>query len=106
MTDERFERWIALLLRAGVLSAAAVVAIGEIGFLVNYGYTVENFRVFPQNREHETEWIRVIRLGLMILIATPVARVALSIFAFALERDWIYVAITILVLAILLYGLL
>ena len=40
------------------------------------------------------------------VVATPVARVALSAVAFARERDGIYVAITLVVLALLLGSLL
>jgi uncharacterized membrane protein len=47
----------------------------------------------------------VIQLGLLVLIATPVARVVFSIAGFTLERDWTYVVITAIVLAILLYSL-
>ena len=47
----------------------------------------------------------VIALGLVILIATPFARVAVSILAFALERNWRYVVVTASVLAILIAGL-
>ena len=48
----------------------------------------------------------IIQLGLLILIATPVARVAFSAVAFAIERDYLYVWITLFVLAVLLYSLL
>jgi uncharacterized membrane protein len=48
----------------------------------------------------------IIQLGLLILIATPVARVAFSAVAFAIERDFLYVWITLFVLAVLLYSLL
>ena len=47
----------------------------------------------------------LIQLGLLLLIATPVARVVFSVFAFARQRDWIYVVITLIVLAVLLYSL-
>jgi uncharacterized membrane protein len=47
----------------------------------------------------------IIQLGLLILIATPVARVAFSVFAFAQERDWLYVVVTLIVLGLLLYSL-
>jgi uncharacterized membrane protein len=47
----------------------------------------------------------MIQLGIILLIATPVLRVAVSLVGFALERDRVYVAITGLVLAILLYSL-
>ncbi len=48
----------------------------------------------------------IVQLGLLILIATPIARVIFSIFAFAAERDWMYVGITLIVLGILLASLL
>jgi uncharacterized membrane protein len=45
--------------------------------------------------------LAIIALGLLILLATPFARVAISILTFALERDWTFTAITALVLLIL-----
>jgi uncharacterized membrane protein len=45
-------------------------------------------------------------LGLLLLIATPIARVAFSAVAFVLERDWLYTGVTLFVLALLLYSLL
>jgi len=47
----------------------------------------------------------LIQLGLLLLIATPMARVAFSVIGFALEKDWLYVGITLLVLALLIYSL-
>jgi uncharacterized membrane protein len=47
----------------------------------------------------------VIQLGLLLLLATPVARVGFSILAFALQRDRTYVIVTVIVLAVLLYSL-
>jgi len=49
--------------------------------------------------------ISVIQLGVLLLIATPIARVLFSVIGFARERDWMYVAFSTLVLALLLYGL-
>ena len=48
----------------------------------------------------------LIQLGLVVLIAVPIARVAISIVAYALERDWLYCLVTTLVLAVLLFSLL
>ena len=48
---------------------------------------------------------RMIQLGLVLLIATPVARVAFSVVAFLLQRDRTYVVITLIVLAVLLFSL-
>jgi uncharacterized membrane protein len=46
-----------------------------------------------------------IQLGLLLLIATPVARVLFACIEFALERDWLYVGIGAIVLAVLALGL-
>jgi uncharacterized membrane protein len=47
----------------------------------------------------------VIQLGLILLIATPVARVALSLLAFAVQKDKMYVVVTAIVLGLLVYSL-
>jgi uncharacterized membrane protein len=47
----------------------------------------------------------VIQLGILLLVATPVARVVLCVFAFAWQRDRFYVAVTLFVLAVLLASL-
>jgi uncharacterized membrane protein len=47
----------------------------------------------------------IIQLGLLLLIATPIARVALSVVAFAIQRDRLYVVATLVVLAVLMYSL-
>ncbi len=49
--------------------------------------------------------IYMIQLGLIVLLATPVARVAASVIMFAVERDRTYVVITLVVLGVLLFGL-
>ena len=45
------------------------------------------------------------QLGLLLLIATPIARVMFSAVVFAIDRDRMYVGFTLLVLAVLLYSL-
>jgi uncharacterized membrane protein len=47
----------------------------------------------------------LIQLGLLLLIATPVARVAFSVAAFAMQGDRLYVVVTLIVLAVLIYSL-
>jgi uncharacterized membrane protein len=47
----------------------------------------------------------VLELGIVLLIATPVARVALCVVDFARQRDKLYVAISFGVLLVLLYSL-
>ncbi len=48
----------------------------------------------------------LIQLGLLVLIATPIARVIFSVVGFIRQRDWLYTAITVVVLALLGYSLL
>jgi uncharacterized membrane protein len=92
MTDRRMDEIIGHLLRAGVSLAAAVVAAGGVWYLA----------AGPQGDSRAGTLIWV---GLLILVATPVARVVFSLAAFLLERDWTYTAITLIVLAVLTYSL-
>ncbi len=48
----------------------------------------------------------IIQVGVLLLIATPVARVVFAVAAFLFERDWMFVAVSLVVLAVLLVGLL
>lgn len=116
-TDEQVERIVGTLLRSGVIIAALVVLVGGILYLIRYGATSPDYRVFrgePANLRSVSGIVRgalsfrsrgVIQLGLLLLIATPVARVIFSVFAFALQRDRIYVIVTLIVLAVLIYSL-
>jgi uncharacterized membrane protein len=111
MTDERMETIVGQLLRIGVIIAAAVVLAGGIWYLAANGSRPVAYREFHPNGAvlrtlgtmDKPELL--IFIGLFILIATPVARVAFSLVAFLLERDRLYVGITTLVLAVLLYSI-
>lgn len=115
--DQRMDQIMAVLLRSGVLLAASLVFIGGVVYLSRHDLPAINYRVFqgePQElrtvsgilREAATFHGRgLIQLGLLLLIATPVARVLFSVVAFLYERDWTYVAITMIVLALLCYSL-
>jgi uncharacterized membrane protein len=117
-TDERFEQAVGNLLRTGVMLAAAVVLVGGVVYLVRHGNEVADYRAFhgePEDLRTLTGIERsavslrgrgLIQLGLLLLIATPVARVVFSVFAFARQRDRMYVVFTLIVLAVLLYSLL
>jgi len=116
-SDERIEQVVGNLLRVGVILAAAVVAAGGALYLVRHGGEPPHYRIFrgePSDLCHirgilgETlagKARALIQLGLLLLVATPVARVVFSVMGFALERDRAYVAITALVLAILLFSI-
>lgn len=116
--DQRIEVMVAEVLRGGLILAAVVVLIGAIVYLVRHGADLPNYAVF-RAEPADLENLRgitdralagrsagIIQLGLVLLLATPVARVALSIVAFALQRDWLYVGVTMVVLAVLLYSIL
>ncbi|HEX3544697.1 MAG TPA: DUF1634 domain-containing protein [Candidatus Acidoferrum sp.] len=115
--DQRMDQIMAVLLRSGVLLSASLVFIGGIIYLSRHDLPTINYRVFqgePQEFRTVGGILReaaklqgrgLIQLGLLILIATPVARVLFSVFAFIYERDWTYVAITMIVLALLCYSL-
>jgi uncharacterized membrane protein len=48
----------------------------------------------------------VIQLAVLLLIATPVARVVFALIGFGIERDKLYMAVSAVVLAVLLFGFL
>ncbi len=105
------------LLRTGVMLAAIVVLVGGILYLMqnsNRLITLHHFKGEPQRLTHISIIFKqalsghsqaIIQMGLLILIFTPIARVLLSVFVFALEKDRLYVLITLIVLGLLLYSL-
>jgi uncharacterized membrane protein len=115
--DQRIELIIGNLLRAGVLLSASVVVIGGIIYVSRHGSAIVDYRNFRGELSplrnfagiiHEMRQLSgraIIQFGLLLLIATPVARVIFSAVAFAWERDYLYVAFTLAVLAVLTYSL-
>ena len=117
-TDQRIEIIIGSLLRAGVLLAAAVVLTGGVLYITRHGHETIHYSSFHGEPESlksipavadgivSFQARAIIQFGLLLLIATPIARVAFSAIAFALQKDYLYVAITLVVLGVLLYSLL
>ncbi len=118
MDDHRLETIIGQLLRAGVLLAAATVLLGGVLFLAARHAETVHYQTFvaggPDTRTLagivrsavHLESLGIIQFGLLLLIATPVARVGLAIAGFALERDRLYTVVSVIVLLILLASLL
>ena len=116
-TDRKVEDLIGNLLRAGVFLSALIVFVGAVVYLARHGGELADYRVFhgePNQLRtipgalHEAFSFQgrgIIQLGLLLLIATPVARVVLSIVGFAAERDRMYVGFATIVLIILMYSL-
>jgi uncharacterized membrane protein len=116
-TDQKIDAIMGHLLRTGVILTAVLVFSGGVLFLARHHQPVMDYRVF-RGEPHELRTIPgvfqealafrgrgLIQLGLLVLIATPVARVVFSVMAFLYQRDWLYVAVTLLVLGLLLFSL-
>lgn len=83
----RLEQLIGVVLRAGVTVSSACLAAGVIASLVAPGSTPATV---------------LLHVGVLVLLATPVARVVISIVEYALDNDWTFVTLTAIVLVELL----
>lgn len=114
--DKNLEIIMSRLLRVGVVLAASFVLFGGIIYLIHHGYSLPNYKTFkgePSNLKNIPSIFKdmftfstgsIIQFGLILLIATPVARVILSVVAFLFEKDYMYTVFTLIVLTILLYS--
>lgn len=115
-SDQDVQRFVGRTLQLGVFLAAFVVLLGALAVLAQHGGAAADYRTFHPGSESlrsVTGILRaaialdsraIVQLGLVLLIATPVARVALTFVAFLVQRDGLYVLVTAIVLALLLYG--
>jgi uncharacterized membrane protein len=115
--DERMESLMGLLLRFGVVCASTVVLAGGVFYLQDHARETVHYGSFtarPVSLRHPGSWAAgithgdatsIIIVGILLLIATPIARVAFAVVAFALERDRLYVGISLFVFAVLMWGL-
>jgi uncharacterized membrane protein len=104
------------LLQAGVLLASAVVLTGGVLYLHAQRGSIPNYRFFSSEPAKLRQLgvmghslaagdpATIIQLGVLLLIATPVARVAFALVAFAIERDKLYVAVSLTILGVLLFS--
>lgn len=116
-TDRQVEQTIGNLLRIGLIIATLVVLVGAVVYLARHGAEQPHYRIFhgePADLRgiggivHDAAVFNgrgLVQLGLLLLLATPVARVAFSIAAFALQRDGLYVTVTLVVMGVLLYSI-
>lgn len=113
--EKDFQTIIGNLLRYGVWIALSVAFIGGIIYLMHHGSDIEDYSVFKENDRNIFEVITaicngvtqgngesIIFFGVILLFLTPVLRVLLSLFAFLLEKDYMYVVITLIVIFIIL----
>ena len=117
ITDHDLESVMGRLLITGVIISAALVLFGGVIYLYQMGFSYPHFKTFrsePSSLRSVKQIIKgvgnfdslsIIQLGLLLLIATPVSRVIFAVIGFLLEKDYLYVAISLIVLAILAYSL-
>jgi uncharacterized membrane protein len=115
--DFELEQRLGTLLRAGVVLSAVVTLLGGIMYLAAHGGASASYHVFVGEPAPlrtvggviagvlRGDSAAIIQLGVLLLIATPVARVFISVIGFARERDWMYVCCSLIVLALLCYSL-
>jgi uncharacterized membrane protein len=116
--DKPLETVIGYTLRIGVVAAAVLVLTGGVYYLIENAGAAVDYHTFHPAAKHSLDLsaivqnalalnsFGIIQLGLLVLVATPIVRVMFSVIAFALERDLLYVAVTVIVLAVLLYSFL
>jgi uncharacterized membrane protein len=117
LSDHALEQVIGRLLQIGVLVAALVVVVGGIALLSRYGGMPADFRSFRSEPSvlstlggivrgaYHLDSHAIVQLGLVLLIATPIMRVGLTLIAFWWQRDRLYMSITAFVLMLLVYSL-
>ncbi|MFD1605618.1 DUF1634 domain-containing protein [Flavobacterium artemisiae] len=112
--EKDFQTIIGNLLRYGVWISLSVAFIGGIVYLLHNGSQIEDYSVFKENDRNIFEVIAAIYngaiqgngeslifTGIILLFLTPVLRVLLSLFSFSLEKDYLYVGITLIVIMII-----
>lgn len=109
---------IGWILRAGVFISMAIVFVGGLLYIIRHGQGVADYHTFkgipafvhsPQgiiNGILEFRGQAIIQAGIVLLIATPVVRVVFSAIGFVLEKDYLYVGITMVVLLIIFFSML
>jgi uncharacterized membrane protein len=113
--DLKMEIAISQMLRAGVSLAAVVVFIGGTLYLLQahgvapdyahfHGVRSPADRIPPPVVAHHLDSRNIIRVGILLLIATPIMRVAYCVYSFAVQKDKIYIVVSSIVLTVLLYS--
>jgi uncharacterized membrane protein len=112
--DQDVEKLVGTLLRCGVVTASCIVMLGGMFYLVKHGQAIRpDYSTFVGEKAGFTTFkgitegffkfdaMGIIQFGVLVLIATPILRIVFSLFAFVLERDRLYVVITLIVLCVM-----
>ena len=116
--DKDMQLLLGKVLRAGTIISVSIVFIGGLFYLYRHGHTIADYKTFngiPNFVQHFGSIIggvlslkgqAIIQLGIILLISTPILRVAFSAVGFVLEKDYLYVGISLLVLLIIFVSML
>ena len=117
ISDARIEEIVGNLLWVGVVVSSLIVLIGGGLYLARHGTELPNYHIFygePSALRGVVGIMKfassyssrgIIQFGLLLLVATPVMRVVFAVFSFMAQRDKVYVGVTLIVLAVLLFSL-
>lgn len=113
----RMELALSKLLIAGIIGSACLISLATVWVIARHGGSPVDYSKFvePDGSNNSLGEVlsaalgmnarALLMAGVLVVLATPVARVLFSLIAFARERDMLYVTITGIVLAILVYSL-
>jgi len=116
--DKDMQLLLGQVLRAGTVISVSIVFIGGIFYLYRHGHTIADYRTFKGipdfvqyasgifNGIFSFKGQAIIQFGIILLIATPIFRVIFSAIGFVLEKDYLYLGISLLVLLIIFMSML
>ncbi len=113
INDRDIQVILGTLLRAGVIISMSIVLFGGIIFLIHHNGSITDYNVFkPELAKFSSiaaifkgvltfQGDAIVQFGVLMLIFTPIARIIFAIFAFLMERDYLYVLIGLIILSII-----
>jgi len=117
ITDKDIQSLVGNLLRMGVYISMGIVILGGIIYLFDHGAEKIDYAVFDINKVSlktvaaifaeviTFKGVAIVQFGLLMLIFTPIARVLMAVISFFIEKDYLYVLIGLIVLAIIMVSL-
>lgn len=117
-SEKQMESSIATMLLVGVITSAILVCLGGLLYLFNRSHVATDYSLFRPDKvtlQNIPAIIRgaarldsasLVQLGILFLVATPVARVVFCVVGFLRQKDHLYVVVSSSVLGILIYSLL
>ncbi|WP_295797524.1 DUF1634 domain-containing protein [Mucilaginibacter sp.] len=108
--DTDIQSLIGKVLCGGMIVSMSIVFFGGIFYVVRHGHSIPDYKTFTGIPSFMGSLIvaatnlkgqAIIQLGIVLLIATPILRVICSTIGFVLEKDYLYVGISLLVLLII-----